>query len=290
MQPIPLAGALFAWLRANLPSRSTPAVTLWGDPGPHNVLHTDGVITGMLDWELAHAGDPLEDLGAAAWATGSIADPELVIVAYEATAASEVDRTALRWFRVFAAVTRAVMLITGTRNVVAGEARSPSLAGLTLHLLPRLLQEAAATAGWPEPEEPQPVAVESQAAAMLRPDTIEVIRTVAEYLATDALAATRDRLTRRNLKTAAALLAATESRLRFDGTAAASNDAATRALLADIGSKGVPLEAEPGSLSVALEEAARSRSSRTQRTRTCVLRCELTFGTFFAQPRRVCSR
>ncbi|NIR34508.1 MAG: phosphotransferase, partial [Actinobacteria bacterium] len=106
-------GALFAWLESRVPEADRPVAVLWGDAGPHNALHVDGVVTGLLDWELSHLGDPLEDLGGAVWAVEAVADPELTIAAYEAESGRAVDRTALEWFTVFASVTRGVMLVNG---------------------------------------------------------------------------------------------------------------------------------------------------------------------------------
>jgi aminoglycoside phosphotransferase (APT) family kinase protein len=51
------------WLRDNVPSSPSAPVLVHGDAGPGNFLFEDGRVTGMIDWELAHAGDPLEDLG-----------------------------------------------------------------------------------------------------------------------------------------------------------------------------------------------------------------------------------
>ena len=42
------------------------AVLVHGDLGPGNVMHDGRRVTGLCDWELAHVGDPMEDL---AWIT-----------------------------------------------------------------------------------------------------------------------------------------------------------------------------------------------------------------------------
>ena len=254
-QPIPLMGALFAWLRAHRPDRDGLAVTLWGDPGPYNVLHEDGRVTALLDWELTHSGDPLEDLGAAVWATSSVADPELLIGAYEDETGVPVDRDALGWFTVFSTLTRAVMLVTGTRNLISGEAHAPSLAGLTLDLLPNLLHQAADAAGWPGPD-PVEAAPDAQEQASLRPSPAETLAVVSRYLETDALAAADDRLLRRNLKNAAALLAATKDRLAFDAGVDAQNAAAIDATLRDLAEAGVPTSGTEVSHGSRLEHVA----------------------------------
>ena len=48
------------------PGPSERAVLVHGDLGPGNVLHDGHRVTGLCDWELAHVGDPMEDL---AWIT-----------------------------------------------------------------------------------------------------------------------------------------------------------------------------------------------------------------------------
>ena len=40
-------------------SRAT--VLVQGDTGPGNFLADDGVVTGLVDWEFAHVGDPMDD-------------------------------------------------------------------------------------------------------------------------------------------------------------------------------------------------------------------------------------
>jgi hypothetical protein len=54
------------WLRANIPVSSDEPVLVHGDAGPGNFLFADGKVTGIIDWELAHAGEAMEDL---AWVT-----------------------------------------------------------------------------------------------------------------------------------------------------------------------------------------------------------------------------
>ena len=56
----------FAWLIANPPPKDRPRRLVHGDLGLHNVLVRDGELAAILDWELAHLGDPAEDI-AYAW-------------------------------------------------------------------------------------------------------------------------------------------------------------------------------------------------------------------------------
>ena len=50
------------WLRRNAPV-STRTVLVQGDTGPNQCLYDADRISAVLDWELAHFGDPMEDLG-----------------------------------------------------------------------------------------------------------------------------------------------------------------------------------------------------------------------------------
>ena len=120
---MPLLGALFGWLKAHVPEEVAPAL-LWGDAGPHNLLVHEGRISALLDWELAHRGHPLEDLGAAQWACFGVLDPDEILAGYESVAGA-VDRDALRWFRCLANVTRSVMLLASNRAWVEGTVHRP---------------------------------------------------------------------------------------------------------------------------------------------------------------------
>jgi aminoglycoside phosphotransferase (APT) family kinase protein len=204
LEPVPLLGALIAWLEANLPGGDTPVVLLWGDPGPHNVLVEDGELTALLDWELSHVGHPLDDLGACLWAARGQIDGELVLQAYERAAGAPLDRSALRWFECLACVSRSVMVIEGMRAFLEGRSSRPGLAGLGLELLCENLQRAARLAGWAEPGHPQPELEPGVPA--LRPDGIELGRGLARFLAEEVIPALDDRSLRRGLKETSALI------------------------------------------------------------------------------------
>lgn len=58
----PRVDMAFAWLRSACFPEETPPSMLQGDAGPTNFVHADGHLTGFIDWEMAHAGDPHDDL------------------------------------------------------------------------------------------------------------------------------------------------------------------------------------------------------------------------------------
>jgi aminoglycoside phosphotransferase (APT) family kinase protein len=94
----------FAWLRRNVPDVSAPVVIVQGDTGPGNFLYENGHVTAVLDWELAHLGDPHDDLG---WlclrATQEpFTDLRERFADYAAATGREIDLTRVIYYRVFA--------------------------------------------------------------------------------------------------------------------------------------------------------------------------------------------
>ena len=58
----PLIDLALDWLDKHVPEVAGPPAFVHGDAGPGNFLFEQGRLTGLIDWELAHAGDPMEDL------------------------------------------------------------------------------------------------------------------------------------------------------------------------------------------------------------------------------------
>lgn len=237
---VPLIDALLAWCVANVPDLdSGAAILLWGDAGAHNALGTDGRVTGLLDWELAHHGHPLEDLAAAIWFETDVGTaPEALIDAYEAASGTAVDRDALRYFLVLICVTRSVMSTVGAGAFVRGRTHAPNLAGLGLDLPAVNLARAAEHAGWGQLPELEPPAAGGPG-DVLRPSGEEIDDGVARFLRDELLARLTDRRTRRGVKTAVALLETAALRARSEPGVTAVRRAASEALLADLATEGV---------------------------------------------------
>lgn len=94
----------FSWLRRNIPDVSGPVVIVQGDTGPGNFLYENGHVTAVLDWELAHLGDPHDDLG---WlclrATQEpFTDLRERFADYAAVSGRELDLSRVIYYRVFA--------------------------------------------------------------------------------------------------------------------------------------------------------------------------------------------
>ena len=121
-----LSGAI-RWLRQRPPPAPTKPAIVHGDYRSGNFLFTDdGTISGILDWEMCHIGDPLEDV---AWAIDPFwpmtrhlpLDEGLAI--WSAASGMPVDRAALDWWRLFAAVKASAIWITAEASFASGKSK-----------------------------------------------------------------------------------------------------------------------------------------------------------------------
>ena len=68
----------FEWLRANLPPEPEKPLLVHGDFRNGNLIIGPDGLRAVLDWEIAHLGDPIEDLGwvcVGPWVFGGIDKP-----------------------------------------------------------------------------------------------------------------------------------------------------------------------------------------------------------------------
>lgn len=118
-------------LSATAPA-SAQTVLVHGDFKPGNILLDGQQVVALLDWELAHLGDPLEDVG---WVTQPLRRREHLIAGqwevadliahYEAVTGRAVDRTAHAWWQVFSTFKTAVMQVSGLRAFIEGRSDEP---------------------------------------------------------------------------------------------------------------------------------------------------------------------
>lgn len=130
----PLIDLALAWLEARLPRPEEPAVLVHGDAGPGNFLFQGGRMTALLDWELAHIGDPMEDI---AWFTmrcvmEPVPDLGGRLAEYEALTGRAIDRARVLYHRVLVS-TRIVIL--RHRNVTGEPGNSIVSRGLNRRLV-----------------------------------------------------------------------------------------------------------------------------------------------------------
>ena len=105
-----------------------------GDFRIGNLMVAPAGVSGVLDWELAHLGDPLEDLGwlcVPAWRFGRPDRPaaglgtrEQLIDAYARHAGVEVDREALAWWELAGTLRWGVICVMQAFSHLSGAVRS----------------------------------------------------------------------------------------------------------------------------------------------------------------------
>jgi aminoglycoside phosphotransferase (APT) family kinase protein len=128
--PLPALDYALAWLEANLPEPAE-IVLVHGDLRFGNLLQSEGRLTALLDWEMAHLGDRHEDL---AWAYRSAWTPQAhlgfddFLAAYEEAGGRPVDPGLLRFWRMFNEVKHSVISLTGARSFADGRTRNLRLA------------------------------------------------------------------------------------------------------------------------------------------------------------------
>jgi aminoglycoside phosphotransferase (APT) family kinase protein len=110
-----------------------------GDFRLGNMIVGPNGLRAVIDWELAHLGDPMEDLGwlcVKAWRFGGAAPVaglgryEELFEAYEASGGGRVDPSVVHWWEVLGTWKWAIMCIMQANVHLSGAARSHELAAI----------------------------------------------------------------------------------------------------------------------------------------------------------------
>jgi len=139
LEPHPAFELAFRWLLKRVPK--TPRKTLvHGDYRIGNVVFGPEGVRSILDWELAHLGDPMEDVGwmcVRAWRFGNDQKPvgglgsrEDFFHAYEKASGVAVDPEAARFWEVFGNLRWGIMTISQARTHIDGFVKSVELASI----------------------------------------------------------------------------------------------------------------------------------------------------------------
>lgn len=134
----PVAEAAIRWLTRNLPAPSGQLCLVHGDYRSGNFLYNQaGEIPALLDWEMAHIGDPLEDL---AWSldplwgwpdrtlAGGLLPRAEAMALWEQASGFSIDRQAFRWWQVFASLKGLAIWISSSEDFANGSTKEPILA------------------------------------------------------------------------------------------------------------------------------------------------------------------
>jgi aminoglycoside phosphotransferase (APT) family kinase protein len=138
-EPLPAVELGLRWLRANAPEPAEVRL-VHGDFRLGNFIVGEEGLAAVIDWELAHLGDPIEDIGwlcIRSWRFGNDARPvagvgelDEFISAYEAAGGAPVDRRRIRYWEAFGNVKWAVICARQAHDHLTGVRRSHELASL----------------------------------------------------------------------------------------------------------------------------------------------------------------
>jgi aminoglycoside phosphotransferase (APT) family kinase protein len=109
-RPRPVISLAFEWMRANLPPEPDAPKLVHGDFRNGNLIIGPDGLRAVLDWEIAHLGDPIEDLGwvcVGPWTFGGIDKPvggfgtiDEMLAGYKAGGGDDVDPNHIKWWTV----------------------------------------------------------------------------------------------------------------------------------------------------------------------------------------------
>ncbi len=138
-EPLPAVELGLRWLRANTPEPAEPRL-VHGDFRLGNFIVDEDGLAAVIDWELAHLGDPAEDIGwlcIRSWRFGNDERPvagvgrlDEFIAAYEAAGGAPVDPDRVRYWEAFGNLKWAIICARQAHDHLTGVRRSHELASL----------------------------------------------------------------------------------------------------------------------------------------------------------------
>lgn len=137
-EPHPVFETAFRWLEKNRPEPGKQCI-VHGDFRLGNVMVNATGLAAVLDWELAHIGDPMEDLGwlcVRAWRFGGahpvagLGDYTELFDAYEAAGGVRPDAHVVRWWETLGTLKWGIMCIMQANAHLSGLSRSHELAAI----------------------------------------------------------------------------------------------------------------------------------------------------------------
>jgi aminoglycoside phosphotransferase (APT) family kinase protein len=181
------------WLDAHRPVDGRRRV-VHGDFRLGNLMVGPDGLRAVLDWELAHLGDPVEDIGwlcAPAWrfggagTVGGFGDLGDLLEAYEEAGGRQVDPTEVVWWEAHATLKWAVICGLQVSAHLSGSTRSVELAAIGRRICESEWDLLALMGVDPEPPrdiEPTPDRGSVATSPFGRPTVTELVGSVREYL------------------------------------------------------------------------------------------------------------
>ena len=234
---VPAFELAFRWLDQHRPAAPDAAAetVVHGDFRLGNLLVGPDGLRAVVDWELAHLGDPMEDLGwlcVRAWRFGApgpvagVGSYDELFDAYAEASGRAVDTAVARWWEVLGTLKWGIMCIMQARAHLDGWTRSVELAAIgrrvceNEHDLLLLLAPDALDAAGARPE-PAP---DTAPGIHGRPTAAELVEATREWIEGDVRSSTEGRVAF-HTRVAANVLATVQRELEL-GPAMAADHAA----------------------------------------------------------------
>jgi aminoglycoside phosphotransferase (APT) family kinase protein len=204
-QPHPAFELGFRWLDEHRPE-PVPRTVVHGDFRLGNLMVGPDGLRAVLDWELAHLGDPMEDLGwlcVRAWRFGSqqpvagVGSYDELFAAYEQASRAPVDAERVRWWVALGTLRWGVICMMQASTHLTGLGRSVEMAAIGRRVCENeydllALLEPRASSGVVDARTAD---ADGEAVALHdRPRAGELIEAVREFLEGDVMAATDGRI------------------------------------------------------------------------------------------------
>ena len=136
----PVFELALSWLDRRKPTPIAEPVLVHGDYRTGNYLVDENGVTAILDWEGAHLGDPVEDLGwlcVKSWRFGAIDKPaggfgsrEQLWTAYERAGGQRIDAARAHWWEIFGTVRWGIICHNQAWRHLSGALKSMELAAI----------------------------------------------------------------------------------------------------------------------------------------------------------------
>ena len=142
MEPHPAIAFALQWLKTHAPAAERISL-VHGDYRLGNFLFEGEDITALLDWEMAHLGDPAEDI---AWAYRALWTPEMhvpidaFVERYHAAGGPTIRPENLLFYRLFGEIKHAVISLTAARSFADGRTGNLRMADRMTLALPCIKQ------------------------------------------------------------------------------------------------------------------------------------------------------
>lgn len=139
----PLIVELIALIEQSLPKIEGPKTLVHSDLGFHNFLIDGETLTAILDWELAHLGNPANDLGYIRGDIEKMTPWPKFMAAYRDAGGAELSEIELDFYFLWSLFRLYCLLLRARAGIIGGQVQDVAVARVCVDAVPRLLETIA---------------------------------------------------------------------------------------------------------------------------------------------------